>query len=61
MPLWIGVIALGGRGHRFAIVAEVLMGAIFVVILLEFMHSQLQLRKPPPKPEIKLDINGSSN
>jgi hypothetical protein len=61
MPLWIGLIALGGRGHRFAIVAEVLMGAIFVVILLEFMRPQLQLRKPPPKPEIKLDINGSSN
>jgi len=61
MPLWIGLIALGGRGHRFAIVAEVLMGAIFVVILLEFMYPHLQLRKPPPKPEIKLDINGSSN
>ena len=61
VPLWIGLIALGGRGHRFAVISEVLMGAIFVVILLEFMHPQLQLRKPPPKPEIKLDINGSPN
>jgi hypothetical protein len=60
-PLWIGLIALGGRGHRFAVIAEVLMGAIFVVILVEFMHPQLQLRKPPPKPEITLNINGPLN
>jgi hypothetical protein len=60
-PLWIALIALGGRGHRFAVIAEVLMVAIFVVILVEFMHPQLQLRKPPPKPEIQLNINGPSN
>jgi hypothetical protein len=61
LPLWIGLIALGGRGHRFAVIAEVLMGAIFVVILLEFMRPRLQLRKPPPEPEIALNINGPSN
>jgi DNA-directed RNA polymerase subunit RPC12/RpoP len=61
LPLWIGLIALGGQGHRFAVIAEVLMAAIFVVILLEFMRPQLQLRKPPPKPEITLNINGPSN
>jgi hypothetical protein len=61
LPLWIGLIALGGRGHRFAVIAEVLMGAIFVVILVEFMHPQLQLRKPLPKPETTLNINGPSH
>ena len=61
LPLWIGLIALGGRGHRFAVIAEVSMAAIFVVILVEFMRPQLQLRKPPPKPEITLNINGPSN
>jgi hypothetical protein len=55
------LLALGRLGHRFAVVAEVLMVAIFVVMLLEFMRPQLQLRKPPPKPEIKLNINGPSN
>jgi hypothetical protein len=58
---WIALIALGGLGHRFRVIAEVLMGAIFVVILVEFMRPQLQLRKPPPKPEIKLNINEPSN
>jgi hypothetical protein len=38
-----------------------LMVGIFVVILVEFIHPRLQLRKLPPKPEIRLDINGSSN
>jgi hypothetical protein len=61
LPVWIGLIALGGRGHRFAVIAEVLMAAIFVVILLEFMRPRLQLRKPPPEPEIKLNINNQSS
>jgi hypothetical protein len=56
-----GLIALGGRGHRFATFAEVLMVAIFAVILVELMRPVLQLRKPPPKAEITLNINGPSN
>jgi hypothetical protein len=58
---FLALLALGRLGHRFAVIAEVLMVAIFVVMLLEFMRPQLQLRKPPPKPEIKLNINGPSN
>lgn len=54
-------LGLGRVGHRFAILAEVLMVAIFVVILVEFMRPQLQLRKPLPKPEITLNINSPSN
>ena len=57
----LSLLALGGRSHRFAIIAEVLMIAIVVVILVELMRPQLQLRKPPPKPEITLNIKGPSN
>jgi len=60
MPFFIALIAVSGRGHRYAIVAEVLMVAITVVILVEFMRPQLQVRKPLPKPEITLNIDGSS-
>jgi hypothetical protein len=61
MSFFIALIAVGGRGHRYAIVAEVLMAAIVVVILVEFMRPHLQLRKPLPKPEISLNISGPSN
>jgi hypothetical protein len=61
LPLWIGLIALSGRVHRFAVIVEVLMVAIVVVILVEFMRPQLRLRKSSPKPEIRLNINGPSN
>jgi hypothetical protein len=59
--LMVALIALGGLGHRYRVIAEVLMVALVVVIFVEFMRPQLQLRKPPPKPEIKLNINGPSN
>ena len=58
---WLALLALGRMGHRFAILAEVLMIAIFIVILVKLMRPELQLRKPLPKPEIKLNINGQSN
>jgi hypothetical protein len=44
MPLWVGLIAFARLGHRFEVVAEVLMAAITAVILVEFMRPQLQLR-----------------
>ena len=61
MPFFIVLTAMGGRGHRYAVVAEVLMVAITAVIFVEFMRPQLQVRKPLPKPEITLNINGSSH
>ncbi len=61
VPFFIALIAVSGRGRRYAIVAEVLMVAITVVILVEFVRPQLQVRKPLPKPEITLNINGSSH
>jgi hypothetical protein len=61
MPFFIVLTAMSGRGHRLAAFAEVLMVVILVVIFVEFFHPQLQVRKPPPKPEITLNINGPSN
>ena len=58
---FLALIALGSLGHRFAVIAELLMAAILAVILVEFMRPQLQLRKPLPRPETKLNINGPSN
>ena len=61
MPLWVGLIAFAGLGHRFRIVSAVLIAAILVINLVEFMRPQLQLRKPLPKPETKLNLSGPSN
>jgi hypothetical protein len=62
MALWPGLIALTRfQGHRFAVFADVFMVAAVMVMLVEFMRSQLRLRKPPPKPEIRLNIGGPSN
>ena len=55
------LLALSRLNHRFAVIAEVSMAAILLVILVKFMRPELQLRKPLPKPETKLDINGPSN
>jgi hypothetical protein len=55
------LLALSRLSHRYAVIAEVLMAAILVVIVVQFMRPELQLRKPPPKPEIKLDFNGPAN
>jgi hypothetical protein len=54
------LLGLGRLGHRFAVISEVLMVAICIVILVQFMRPELQLRKPPAKPEIRLDINSPS-
>ena len=61
MGFWLGLISLGPLGHRYRIIGEVLMVAIFVMILVEFMRPQLQLRKPLPKPETTLNLSGPSN
>jgi len=57
MSFWLALLALGRLGHRLAVIAEVLMLAIFVVILVKLMRPELQLRKPLPKPESELKIN----
>jgi len=59
-PFFVALIALGNRGHRAAILAEMLMGAIILIVFVELMRPQLQVRKPLPKPEITLNISGTS-
>ena len=63
VPLMIGLIALGQQdGHRFAVMAMVLMLAIVILILLEsILRPQFQLRKALPEPEIRLNINNPPN
>ena len=61
MSFWVALLALCWIGHRLAVIAEVLMVAIFLVILAKFMRPELQLRKPLPKPEIELKIDDPSN
>ena len=58
---FIALLSLGRLGHRFAIVAEALMVVIIVVITVEFMRPQLQLRKPLPKAEVELKISDPPN
>jgi len=56
----LALIALGGLGHRYRIISSVLMVAlmlvVFVVITVQLMRPQLQLREPPPKAEVELKI-----
>jgi endogenous inhibitor of DNA gyrase (YacG/DUF329 family) len=59
--LLLAMIALGRLSHVAAVVTEVGMVGVFAVIVVEFARPQLQLRKALPKPEITLNINGSSN
>ena len=58
VPFMVSVMALGPRGHLFAIAAYSLMAIIVVLFILECMHPQLGFRKGPPLPEIKLNLNG---
>ncbi len=52
------IIVLTTQFHRFAILAYVFIVATIILMVVELMRPQLQLRKPPPKPEIRLNING---
>jgi hypothetical protein len=58
-PLWLIVFWLSRLGHSFAVLAMVvLVSATAVLVLLLIVRPQLRLRKPLPKPAIRLDIDG---
>lgn len=63
-PCLLVLIALGNLGHRYRVIAEMLLAVILAVVLvdtvLELMRPQLQLRKTLPKPAIKSKINDPS-
>jgi hypothetical protein len=57
----VSVMALGPKGHLFVIGADIFVAIIVLLFILECMHPQLGLRKGPPSPEIKLNLNGPPN
>jgi len=60
-PLMAPLFVLARRGHVFEIIAFAYMFATIFLVLLESLRPKLQLRKKPlPKPEIRLNIDGPS-
>ncbi len=61
----LALIALGGLGHRYRIISSVLLVAlmvvIFVLITLQLLRPELQLRKPLSKAEVELKISNPPN
>jgi hypothetical protein len=61
-PLIAPLFVLARQGRVFEIIAFVFMFVTIFLILLESLHPKLRLRtKPLPKPEIRLNLDGSSN
>jgi hypothetical protein len=61
-PLMAPLFVLARQSRVVEAMAFLFMFAIFFFLLLECLHPKVQLRrKPVPKPEIKLNINGPSN
>ncbi len=63
-PLMLALIALGGLGHRYRIIASVLLVALMVAILVatsaQLLRPESQLRKLP-KAEVELKISDPAN
>ncbi len=60
----LALIALGGLGHRriiSSVLLVALMVVIFVLIAVQLLRPELQLRKPPPKAEVELKISDPPN
>ena len=61
-PLMVSLFLLAPRDFVFEVIAYVFMFATIFSLVLECVRPKVQLRKKaPPKPEIRLDINGPSN
>jgi DNA-directed RNA polymerase subunit RPC12/RpoP len=63
LPIFIASSWLGRLGHTFSFIAEgLLVAATLTLILLLIVRPQVRLRKRAlPKPEIRLNIDGSAN
>jgi hypothetical protein len=63
LPIFIACSWLGRLGHTFSFIAEgLLVAATLTLILLLIVRPKVRLRKRAlPKPEIPLNIDGSSN
>lgn len=60
ISLYLCLLAVGHLGRRWAIVAEVLMVVTAVLMIATFVRPELQVRKAPPEPEIRLKIDKES-
>jgi hypothetical protein len=61
ISLFLAVISLGRLlGPRHIVLAEGLLVAVVIAMLVVLLRVQLQVRKPLPEPEIRLNIGGSS-
>jgi hypothetical protein len=61
-PLIAPLFVLARQGRIFEVVAFVFMSTTIFLVLLESAHPKVQLRKKPlPKPEVRLNIDGPSN
>jgi hypothetical protein len=63
LPIFVACSWLGRLGHTYAFIAEgLLVAATVAIMLLLVVRPQVRLRKRPlPRPEIRLKIDGSSN
>lgn len=61
-PLMAPLFVLARQGRVFEVIAFLFMFGTFLLLLLECLHPKVQLRKKPvPKPDTRLNINGPSN
>ena len=61
-PFMAPLCVLARQGRIFVVIALVFMFATIFLLLLESLHPKVRLRnKPLPEPDVRLNINGSSN
>jgi len=61
-PLMAPLFVLARQSRVFEVIAFLFMFVTFFFLLLECLHPKVELRrKPMPKPDIRLNINGPSN
>jgi hypothetical protein len=61
-PLMAPLFVLARQGRVFEVIAFVFLSATILLLLLESASPKVRLRKKaPPKPEIRLNINGPSS
>jgi len=61
-PLMAPLFVLARQGRAYEVIAFVFMFATIFLLLVESVRPNVRLRKRPlPRPDIRLDINGPSN
>ena len=61
-PIMAPLFLLARRGRVFEVIAYAFMSATIFLLIVECIRPKVRLRKKPlPEPEIRLNINGSSD